>query len=415
MADPQNPDNPIRRAQKQTRLFSNVEMEEKPIKMMTKDDVNVEHQLRIMRREPRVAENVSGLPRGLHAVASAVAHMKQFSVERGCWKEDEKMVEEQPLVPVSLARPMPIPRCEESRKFVANVDYVADLKFAQNLTNAEIAERLEIRPRSIPRLINIYLYESEDKRNKSLKRMHQAMRQHQIRVGFVREALEQLTGQVKTLKLITDRIRLNHEHAPPISRNVLAHILKEDLQYTFRKPQLRMVQTMREDVRENRHVFQCFFKALIETRKARFVWIDETSFNTRSVKYESWVGPEDRFVLTHQTEQPSTAICALCDDGVVYSLVKFGTNTDLEFLSFLMKLKHELRERYKEQYTELLSQLVFVMDNCAIHLTARIHTFFEKSGIVCITLPQYTPEFNPIEVFFRSVKNKVSYSNTHTQ
>ncbi|MBK8156366.1 MAG: transposase [Streptococcus sp.] len=51
------------------------------------------------------------------------------------------------------------------------------------------------------------------------------------------------------------------------------------------------------------------------------------------------------------------------------------------------------------------------MDNCAIHLTEKIQNFFEKTGIVCITLPQYTPEFNPIEKYFRMVKSKMSYSN----
>ena len=55
------------------------------------------------------------------------------------------------------------------------------------------------------------------------------------------------------------------------------------------------------------------------------------------------------------------------------------------------------------------------MDNCAIHLTPRIHAFFDKAGMVCITLPQYTPDFNPIEIFFRMIKSRISYSNRHTE
>lgn len=201
-----------------------------------------------------------------------------------------------------------------------------------------------------------------------------------------------------------------NEHPPKMSWNIVAKILKEDLQYKFRKPELRMVQSMREDVVENRHVYKCYFKALIKNG-AWFIWIDETSFNTWNLKYHSWVGPKDKVVLVHQVESPTTAISALCDDGVVYSLLKFGTNNDVDFLSFLMKLRKELKLRHEDNYWEVLKSLVVVMDNCAIHLTEKIQNFFEKTGIVCITLPQYTPEFNPIEKYFRMVKSKMSYSN----
>ncbi len=182
------------------------------------------------------------------------------------------------------------------------------------------------------------------------------------------------------------------------------------MQYKFKKPELRMIQSMRADVKENRHVYKCFFKALIKNG-ARFIWIDETSFNTRNLKYHSWVSPTDNVVLVPQVESSTTAICALEDSGVVYSLLKFGTNNDVDFLSFLIKLRAELKERHTDTYRDFLSKLVVVMDNCAIHLTDKIHNFFEKAGIVCITLPQYTPEFNPIEKYFRMVKNKVSTSN----
>ncbi len=103
-----------------------------------------------------------------------------------------------------------------------------------------------------------------------------------------------------------------------------------------------MVQAMREDVVLNRHVYKCYFKALINNG-ARFIWIDETSFNTWNLKYRSWIGPKDKIVNIHQVESPTTAICALGDDGVVYSLLKFGTNNDIDFLSFLIKLRAELK------------------------------------------------------------------------
>ncbi len=52
-----------------------------------------------------------------------------------------------------------------------------------------------------------------------------------------------------------------------------------------------------------------------------------------------------------------------------------------------------------------------VFDNASIHLTEPIHTFFKKKAIVAITLPQYTPQMNPIEKVFRAVKLKMARSN----
>lgn len=127
--------------------------------------------------------------------------------------------------------------------------------------------------------------------------MYQAMDQHKVKVNLVREALGQLHGHVKTAKLVKDKIYQLHEDAAPMSKHVVAHIMKE-LGFVFRKPQLRMIQSMRDDVRENRHVYKCFFKALI-LNKARFIWIDETSFNPKNVKCHSWVSANDPYVFMY--------------------------------------------------------------------------------------------------------------------
>ena len=78
-------------------------------------------------------------------------------------------------------------------------------------------------------------------------------------------------------------------------------------------------------------------------------------------------------------------------------------------------MQKELREAHKDDYLIYLSKLVIILDNASVHRTEMIARFFEKSGIVAVTLPQYTPEMNPIEKFFRSVKCKISRSNLYDQ
>ena len=78
-------------------------------------------------------------------------------------------------------------------------------------------------------------------------------------------------------------------------------------------------------------------------------------------------------------------------------------------------MQKELREAHKDDYLIYLSKLVIILDNASVHRTEMIARFFEKSGIVAVTLPQYTPEMNPIEKFFRLVKKQMAKANLFDQ
>lgn len=55
--------------------------------------------------------------------------MKQYSVEHKTWKEDTTVFKEERMIPIRVATPAPIPRNEESRRFAANLEMVADMRF----------------------------------------------------------------------------------------------------------------------------------------------------------------------------------------------------------------------------------------------------------------------------------------------
>lgn len=227
---------------------------------------------------------------------------------------------------------------------------------------------------------------------------------------LVRATLKDLQGHSKTVQSIQEHMFAKFPQVRPINKTALKQILKQDLHYYFGKPELRTEQSNRADVVLNRHVYACFFRALVKN-KARFIWIDESSFNSRSLKYNSWIGPGDTMIKMHQVESPSTTISALTDDGIVYSQLSFGSNDDTDILHFLIELKKTLKAQHKDEYRMFLSKLVLVMDNASVHKTELVSKFFEKSGIVAVTLPQYSPQMNPIERFFRAVKRKVANAN----
>jgi len=48
---------------------------------------------------------------------------------------------------------------------------------------------------------------------------------------------------------------------------------------------------------------------------------------------------------------------------------------------------------------------VYILDNAAIHNNDLVKTYFSNRKIMCLTLPPYTPWFNPIESVFGITKN----------
>ena len=48
--------------------------------------------------------------------------------------------------------------------------------------------------------------------------------------------------------------------------------------------------------------------------------------------------------------------------------------------------------------------IIVIMDNCSIHHVDAIKELLQNAGILLLFLPPYSPDFNPIEEAFSSVK-----------
>ncbi|MFT6263795.1 MAG: transposase [Dasania sp.] len=53
---------------------------------------------------------------------------------------------------------------------------------------------------------------------------------------------------------------------------------------------------------------------------------------------------------------------------------------------------------------------VIVMDNASFHKSPRIHTAIEQAGCRLIYLPPYSPDLNPIEIFWANMKKWIKYN-----
>ena len=48
------------------------------------------------------------------------------------------------------------------------------------------------------------------------------------------------------------------------------------------------------------------------------------------------------------------------------------------------------------------------MDNAAYHKVQKVESMYAIRGLMCLTLPPYSPEWNPIERYFRLFKTHLS-------
>jgi transposase len=56
---------------------------------------------------------------------------------------------------------------------------------------------------------------------------------------------------------------------------------------------------------------------------------------------------------------------------------------------------------------------VVVMDNASFHKSPRIREAIEQTGCRLIYLPPYSPDLNPIEIFWANMKKWIKYNIPH--
>ena len=77
--------------------------------------------------------------------------------------------------------------------------------------------------------------------------------------------------------------------------------------------------------------------------------------------------------------------------------IKDSAFNRIDFVDFLADLVHRHQPL-------LRGETVLVMDNARIHNSVDVINFLEDNSIRFMSLPPYSPELNPIELFFGAVK-----------
>ncbi|CEG84661.1 hypothetical protein RMATCC62417_18430 [Rhizopus microsporus] len=227
------------------------------------------------------------------------------------------------------------------------------------------------------------------------------------------QMMESLTSQFENLK---------------VSRTLLYDFIKKKYNISVKRAYFHSVERNNpEKIKERKEWAQHWWKQTDMYYMSNCVFIDESGFNINMNCSIAWVKKGERAIVTVPKTRANniTILGAIASYGVVNISVrrpkraepskkrkvggaaapatskgKGGTVTGCYFNFVAATLDVlDLHEQFKGHY--------IVMDNAPIHTHQNIQKYIEQRDYSCIYLPPYSPELNPIELFWSVCKSKL--------
>jgi len=143
----------------------------------------------------------------------------------------------------------------------------------------------------------------------------------------------------------------------------------------------------------------------------QLVFADETGYNRfTSRRPYGWAFEGDRarrrdfFIRGTKI----SLLPALSLDGIIYFIVKEGSHNAASFATFVDGLLYHMNPFPHPKS-------VLVIDNAGIHKAPEIKAMVEARGMRLVYLPPYSPDFNPIEEAFSSMKAWIRRNRDHVR
>jgi len=138
------------------------------------------------------------------------------------------------------------------------------------------------------------------------------------------------------------------------------------------------------------------------------VFVDESSFDRRtSIRNRAWALSGQRAIRKcfFVRGRRYSLLPALSLDGILHAKVVEGSFTAARFRDFIEGLLDHMQPFPN-------NNSVIVMDNARIHKDPEILNLIKARGVEVLFLPPYSPDYNPIELAFSSIKAFVRRDGT---
>lgn len=178
-----------------------------------------------------------------------------------------------------------------------------------------------------------------------------------------------------------------------VSRQLVAQVIRSRLNMSYKRIRKRGVPS-RLDLHSDRiKDFKAAFTKAYDSRK--LACCDESGFDHRARPIYGYAERNRQCILTVPYSKCKHVHYSLTQGihmtGSSHYVFKEGSNRAADFESFLETLPFE-------------PDTVLVLDNSSLHKTKRAKAIAESKGFQLLYTPPYTPEYNPIELLFGSVK-----------
>ena len=147
----------------------------------------------------------------------------------------------------------------------------------------------------------------------------------------------------------------------------------------------------------------CFRIGKHITSSTLLISLDETTFNHKVANNKWWIRKGYSAELFNAKFYGSwSLIMAITSDGSYFGQLMKGWINSSIYLEFLMNL-----EKWIKIIRSTSTQKVIILnDNWQVHRARKVRGFIEMSNYTYVYIPMYTPEYSPVEQFFRILKSK---------
>ncbi len=153
---------------------------------------------------------------------------------------------------------------------------------------------------------------------------------------------------------------------------------------------------------------------ILQLSKECLVFVDETGCAARDHVRKFGYSLQGEPAVYHRflvSGKRVSAIAAISSEGLLGVELTTGTNNADSFADFV----RGTLVPNMQPFDGSSPNSVAVMDNCTIHHVEFVKDIFRKAGIVVIFLPPYSPDYNPIELTFSTIKYYLKEHDTVLQ
>ena len=146
-----------------------------------------------------------------------------------------------------------------------------------------------------------------------------------------------------------------------------------------------------------------YMAQILQFPKERLVFVDETGCAAKDQIRKFGYSLRGEPAVYHRFlayGKRVSAIAAISSDGMLEVELTTGTNNADNFADFICGTLLPNMQPFDGNSTNS----VVVMDNCSIHHVYFVTEIFREAGILVIFLLPYSPDYNPIELTFSSIK-----------